>query len=176
MRNRQLNFREERVDAKRRIEFIKNNPHPISLVLDGLSNPRNIASIFRIAEAARVKCIYGYQMPGLEKEKKFTRISRNTIDLVPFKVLENVEQLKLCLTEMKIVALEITDTSIPYMEYHPEKECCLIIGNEKNGVRPELLQLAETCIHIPMYGLNTSMNVAVATGIATFSILEKILK
>ena len=77
---------------------------------------------------------------------------------------------------MKIVALEITDTSIPYMEYHPEKECCLIIGNEKNGVRPELLQLAETCIHIPMYGLNTSMNVAVATGIATFSILEKILK
>ncbi|MEM7037125.1 MAG: hypothetical protein AAF570_09120, partial [Bacteroidota bacterium] len=63
MKNKQLGFRDERKDVAARKQFIKKNLHPISLILDGLSNQRNFASIFRIAEAARVKKIIGYKLP-----------------------------------------------------------------------------------------------------------------
>lgn len=176
MEHRQLDFEDSRKDAAARLDFIKNNPHPISLILDGLTNQRNLASIFRIAEAARVKAIYGYNLPMIDNNIKLRRISRNTFDMLRFNILNSPEELLEIASDKEIVALEITNKSIPYYEYSPTKECFLIIGSEKNGVSPELLELAKTSVHIPMHGLNTSMNVAVATGIATFGILEKLLK
>lgn len=175
MENKQLGFREERKDVDARKQFIKEHPHPISLILDGISNQRNLASIFRIAEAARVKKVYGYKIPLFEQDIKLRRISRGTFEMVDFQLVNSIEKLKSKIENTELVALEITNTSIPYTEYIPQKECCLIIGGEKNGVSKELLSLTSTSIHIPMHGLNTSMNVSVATGIATFEILRKIL-
>ena len=174
MKNRQLNFRDERSDVDAHLEFVKNNPHPISLLLDGVINQRNLASIFRIAEAGRLKTIYGYSIPDLNENIKFRRISRNTFEALPFQILQTVEEVKVIAKNKVLTALEITTQSIPYTAYTPEKECILVIGSEKKGVSPEILELCTTSIHIPMYGLNTSMNVAVATGIAVFELLRKI--
>lgn len=174
MQNRQLHFREIRPDVEAHLDFIKNNPHPISLLLDGLGNQRNIASICRTADAARIKHIYGFGMPDLDSSNKFQRIARNTTETVPYSVLENLDEIEKIKEEKEIVALEITTQSIRYTEYNPQKECVLVIGNEQRGVSAELLALVDHSIHIPMHGLNTSMNVAVATGIAVFEILRKL--
>ena len=50
----------------------------------------------------------------------------------------------------------------------------MVIGNEKDGVSEELLALCQTSIHIPMYGVNTSMNVAMATAIAVYGLLARL--
>jgi tRNA G18 (ribose-2'-O)-methylase SpoU len=44
----------------------------------------------------------------------------------------------------------------------------LVLGNEISGVDPEVLNKADTLIHIPMSGTKTSINVAVAAGVALY--------
>jgi 23S rRNA (guanosine2251-2'-O)-methyltransferase len=52
----------------------------------------------------------------------------------------------------------------------PERDAgvALIVGNEVTGVDPELLALCERILHLPMHGLKSSLNVAVAFGVAAY--------
>ena len=49
-----------------------------------------------------------------------------------------------------------------------------MIGNEQRGVSEELLALTTQSIHLPMLGMNTSMNVTCAAGIAVYGLLMKL--
>ena len=44
----------------------------------------------------------------------------------------------------------------------------IVVGNEGNGVRDELIQSADFIIQIPMFGQAESLNVAIATGILMY--------
>jgi 23S rRNA (guanosine2251-2'-O)-methyltransferase len=49
----------------------------------------------------------------------------------------------------------------------------LIVGNEVTGVDPELLDLCDQILHIPMLGKKRSFNVEVAFGIAAFQLTRE---
>ena len=72
----------------------------------------------------------------------------------------------------KIIALEQTKQSIPYYKATYKLPLVLIVGHEREGVRPELLDLADTIIDIPILGSGNSHNVAVATGIVVYHMLS----
>jgi 23S rRNA (guanosine2251-2'-O)-methyltransferase len=44
----------------------------------------------------------------------------------------------------------------------------LVAGNEKAGVDPGLVEMADRVIHLPMAGMKASLNVAVAASVATY--------
>jgi tRNA G18 (ribose-2'-O)-methylase SpoU len=46
----------------------------------------------------------------------------------------------------------------------------MVIGNEVSGVSAEALACAKSICHLPMKGAKTSLNVAVAFGIAAYLI------
>jgi tRNA G18 (ribose-2'-O)-methylase SpoU len=46
----------------------------------------------------------------------------------------------------------------------------LVVGNEVCGVDPGILELCEQIVYIPMAGTKRSLNVAVAFGIAAFTL------
>ena len=50
---------------------------------------------------------------------------------------------------------------------------CVAFGNEVEGLRLELLELADTHVRIPMLGQKTSLNVATAAGIVLYELLRK---
>lgn len=170
---KQLTFEEMRKDRKKVLESIKTKRHSISILLDGITDPRNIGGLFRLGDAALVDCIYVYNNTDFSVTSKVKRISRSTTDLVPFKVLRNIEEIQDLKKESSLIALEYTDKSSSYSKYEPNKHTILVLGNEKRGVSEELLALCEHSIHLPMYGLNTSMNVLCAASIAVYNLLEK---
>jgi len=172
MKRRQLEFHDERRDLKQYIDYLRRHRHPVALLLDQISDKRNIGALFRIADAARLQTIYGYQMPDLQDHKKLHRVARGTEVYLSYTSLHTPAQVAQLAESARLIALEVTTDSIPFSEYSPTPPCILIVGNEQHGVSPELLEIAHDCIHIPMYGVNTSMNVAVATGIAVYKLLE----
>ena len=174
MEDRPLSYKEKNQDFERLRQEVEANPHPIGLLLDQIELPRNLGSLYRIADAARLEKIYGYQMDNMEKGKKVKRVARNSNEFVPYQNIQNVEVIQQLKSNYTIYALEITQQSIPYTELKPKFPCLLLVGNEKRGVSKELLNLADQSIHIPMHGINLSMNVAVATAIATYKLLEHI--
>ena len=49
----------------------------------------------------------------------------------------------------------------------------LVAGNEVVGVDPELLDLCDQIVHIPMYGQKRSFNVEVAFAIAAYALISQ---
>jgi tRNA G18 (ribose-2'-O)-methylase SpoU len=49
----------------------------------------------------------------------------------------------------------------------------LAVGNEITGVDPELLELCDNILYIPMRGEKKSFNVAIAFGIAAYALSQK---
>lgn len=161
-------------DKKTEIEGILQNRSPISLLLDNLEDIQNLGMIFRLADAARLKHLYFYNMPVFEITKKLERIARSTTKYVPFSKLSNLSDVELLKKENELIALEYTNLSIPFTEFTSQKDIITVVGNEKNGVSPDLLDLSNQSVHIPMLGVNSSMNVAMATGIAVYGLMKSI--
>ena len=73
----------------------------------------------------------------------------------------------------EIVAIETSSQSIDLFEWRPRFPVCVAFGNEVEGLRPELLELANAHVRIPMLGKKTSLNVATAAGIVLYELLRK---
>ncbi|MEE8461907.1 MAG: TrmH family RNA methyltransferase, partial [Acidobacteriota bacterium] len=69
-----------------------------------------------------------------------------------------------------VVALEKTDSSVPLAEAEIRFPCVLLLGNEVAGLTDEVLRAADLVCHLPMHGLKSSLNVAVAAGVALYEI------
>lgn len=170
----QRTFREERPDLEAHLKKINQNRQPISLLLDRIHDIRNVGAIFRLADAARIRKVYFLGEPAWKLDsKKVERVSRYASRYVPYEVLNSLEAVAELKKNHNLIAMEWTNQSIPYTSFAPLGETILILGNEQHGVSPELLELAEQSIHIPMLGVNTSMNVACAAGIVVYGMLEK---
>jgi 23S rRNA (guanosine2251-2'-O)-methyltransferase len=175
MNRRQLTFQDIRPDFEGYSNFIQNHRHSLSLLLDGVLDVRNVGALFRLADAARLEKIYFYRMESLKLGVEFKRVARSAEQFVPFETLPSFEAVQILLQTHQLLAMEWTNDSIVYNVVTPRKPCLLAIGNEESGISEEILQIAEQCIHIPMYGIKNSLNVAVATGISVYGLLEKMI-
>ncbi|SKB32834.1 SpoU rRNA Methylase family protein [Salegentibacter holothuriorum] len=151
---------------------------PITLVLDNITGEANIGSIFRLADAFSVeKIIFSGIEPNLSS-RRLQKTSRNTHKTIKYELTEDaIDFLKSAKTNSEIFSLEITSGSIPIedFEYSEDKrEIILILGNEASGINKDFLDISDKHLHINMFGQNSSMNVAQATGIALYEISKTI--
>ncbi|WP_282086065.1 TrmH family RNA methyltransferase [Aquimarina algiphila] len=157
--------------------FIKNQ-FPVTLICDQVSSPANIGSLFRIADSFGIEQIYFCGENISVVSKRMQRTARATHEIIPYHQVENILSIieQFTSSGYTLLALEITDTSIPVSEYKIEanEKIALIIGEENFGVSDQILTKVKQSIHINMYGNNSSMNVATATGIALYEITQKL--
>lgn len=153
---------------------------PIYLVLDNISDIVNVGSAFRLSDALGVRKIYicGTKPIDILKNKKLTRVSRNTINYVDYEIYDDTKK---CIHDLQlhniiVLALELTNQSIPIQNYsfEQQKAYAFVVGNEQDGVSQEALDMVDDTVHIDMFGNNSSMNVSVATGIAISQCVNKI--
>ncbi len=173
--DKQLNFQEIRTDAAERIMTIKDHRTPIALLCDRMTDIRNVGAMFRIADAARLEKIYFYQSDVNFNHKKVAKVARSTNQYVDFEIVNTFAEVEHLQTIYEMIALDKTAKSIDYtifQQHDTAKKLLLIIGSEQFGVSEMLLGMTTAAIHLPMLGVNTSMNVSVATGIAVFHLLK----
>ncbi|MDX1942220.1 MAG: TrmH family RNA methyltransferase [Saprospiraceae bacterium] len=174
MGRRPLQFEDIRPDFEQYNKFIQANRFPISLLLDGVDDVRNVGAIFRLADGARLEKIYTYNSKIIRIDKQLRRVSRATEQFVPYEHLPDLAALQALKVIKPLIGLEWTNDSILYTEYQiPKEGCILVLGNEECGISQEVLNLLDTCVHIPMYGVKTSLNVAVAAGIVMYDFLNR---
>ncbi|SEK28556.1 SpoU rRNA Methylase family protein [Aquimarina amphilecti] len=158
--------------------FIKKQ-FPITLICDQVNSPANIGSIFRIADSFGVEQIYFCGQDITVISKRMERTARSTHKTIPYQHQENILPLidKLKIDGYKIIGLEITENSVPVSEklFSPSDKIALVIGEEKLGISENVLSKVMKNIHINMYGTNSSMNVATATGIALYEITKQMI-
>jgi tRNA G18 (ribose-2'-O)-methylase SpoU len=169
--HRPTNFSEKRTDLTKRIDDIQQARHPITLLLDSVNDWRNVAAIFRLADAARLEKVYLYQSTiSLAQQKKLNRMARATQQYVPYENITHLDELP---DYYRWTAIEITNQSSPYTDFQINNQSnLLVVGNEQRGIQLPVLARCAQAIHIPMYGINTSMNVAMSAAIVTYHLLS----
>jgi tRNA G18 (ribose-2'-O)-methylase SpoU len=175
---------EELVGERPTPEILSSLPRtPITVIADNLRSLDNVGLLFRLCELTRADHLYltGYTGHPGHSERHDRRIAKTAVYAIehqpwthtenPIPVIKNLKS-----AGSQIIALEQTDKSIPYHQVpitSYQLPVTVILGHERTGVRPELLNLADTIIDIPILGLGNSHNVTISAGIVLYHILAK---
>lgn len=69
----------------------------------------------------------------------------------------------------RIVAVELAEGATSLRRLEPARErTVLLLGHEHHGVPVEAIELADECVEIPMVGVGSSLNVAVAGSLVAY--------
>lgn len=151
---------------------------PVYVLLDNIRSLYNVGSIFRTADAARVEKIILTGITGKPPRKEIDKTALGASETVPWEynpsATDAIDRMKK--QGVPIIILEHTDSNIEYKRMDFPFPCCLVMGNEVDGIQEKILGLSDASIEIPMYGTKHSLNVSVAFGIVIYEILHQFLQ
>jgi tRNA G18 (ribose-2'-O)-methylase SpoU len=145
-------------------------PRPV-IVAVGLALPVNAGMILRIADAVNARQVYfvDAQNPDSRKmRREMRRASRMMTDTDLYQFLPLAAFLPLVPTLGALVALEITTRSRNIYRVELPEQIALVVGGERHGIPPQVLDLCQQAVHIPMMGRLSSMNVAVSLAVGLY--------
>lgn len=147
------------------------------LILDGVTDPRNLGAAMRSAWAAGATAV----IVPKDKSASLTPVARKTADgaaeQVPFVAVTNlsrtIEMLKEHNVEVVGMAGEATAT---IFDYDFQKATAIVMGSEEAGMRHLTREKCDAIVKIPMAKGVESLNVSVAAGIAMYEVVRQFLK
>lgn len=72
-------------------------------------------------------------------------------------------------TGTRIVAVELADDAVPLARLEPAlQRTIVLLGHERHGIPPDVLDRVDACVEIPMRGVGHSLNVAVAGSLVAY--------
>lgn len=147
------------------------------LVLDRVTDPGNIGTMLRTADAAGVGGLLLLQGCADIYAPKTVRASMGSLFHLP--VLSGLSE-ELLVQAARKAGYELLVTCLDGAEnlYKADLQgrLAFVMGNEANGVSDALLAAADKRVFIPMQGRAESLNVAMAAGIVMFEALRQKLK
>ena len=156
----------ERIDAE---SYASAACMPIRLVLDNVRSGQNVGACFRSGDAFRIE---GLDLCGITCHPPHRDILKSALGSsghVPWRPWNNTLDAVRSLQEegWKVAAVEQADESIWLHEWQPasNEKWAMVLGNEVRGVSPEVLDLCDSVLEMPQYGVKQSINVSVCAGV-----------
>jgi tRNA G18 (ribose-2'-O)-methylase SpoU len=149
-----------------------------SALLEDIRSLWNVGSIFRSADGAGFEKLYLCGITGSPPRKEIAKTSLGAEEAIAWEHHAGALDILPALISagVQIVALEKTEASVPLRNALEQGKLrapvCLVVGNEVSGVSAEALGRAEHVCHLPMRGAKSSLNVAVAFGVAAYQMRE----
>lgn len=146
---------------------------PVELALIDIRSRFNVGSIFRTADAAGISTIHLVGYTPAPPHKEISKVSLGSELTVPYKTVDSpVAFLKTMKRRgYSIAAIETGKTSIPYTRFKkPDGKLLLVAGNEISGLSPQILNLCDDQLSIPMSGIKESLNVGIAFAVVAYRI------
>lgn len=147
---------------------------PFLLILDKITDVRNIGAIARSAECAGVDAIILPLKGGAQLNEDAVKTSVGALHKIPVCRHSNIVDIIHYLKNSGIEVCAVTEkTGTHYFEKDFTKPLCLIMGNEYEGIAYDYLRHCDESVKIPMVGTVKSLNVSVATGIVLFEVVRQ---
>ena len=150
-------------------ELMGEKEHPLFLVLEDLQDPGNMGTIFRTAEGAGVDGIFMSTNCVDIYNPKTIRSTMGSVYRVPFVIAPDLQDVFAWFKKQGIrsYAAHLKGKN-SYDQEDYTRGTAFLIGNEGNGLRDEVADVAECYIKIPMCGEVESLNAAVASSVLMF--------
>jgi len=147
---------------------ILSTPEPLVLVLDGVTDPRNLGAVLRASDAAgasgvvipkdRAVGVTAAAVKASAGASEHVRVARET-------------NLRRAIDEMKGVGLWVYAAEVggtPYTELDLAGALAFVLGSEGRGVRRLVREGCDGTVSIPMLGTVESLNVSVASAVLLY--------
>jgi tRNA G18 (ribose-2'-O)-methylase SpoU len=148
---------------------------PIAAILDRIRSAHNVGSIFRTADGANfgelLLCGYTPTPP----HRHLSKTALNAVEVVPWRHFETtLEAIEAARSQgVQVLAVELTEDSELLYDFALQFPLALVMGNEVEGLPPEIMQACDGAVHLPMRGLKGSLNVSVAFGIVAYEVARR---
>jgi 23S rRNA (guanosine2251-2'-O)-methyltransferase len=171
---------------------------PVVVLLDNVRSMYNVGAFFRAADGVGLEKLWlcgitAHPGLGLRSKKAISKTALGAEETVPWEhdwdALHVAEGLRR--RGFEIAAVETkpegvvsgagsgvdsevgSDFGVDLYAWQPRFPVCVAFGHEVDGLRPELLAMADTHVRIPMMGQKRSLNVATAGGVVLYELLRK---
>lgn len=159
-------------------EFKQTEKLPLIIILDDVRSLNNIGSVFRTADAFKIKKIYLCGITAQPPHREIQKTALGATESVEWEYRKDVLTLikELQAENTEVYALEQVENSISLEEFKPNKtkNTAIILGNEVMGVAQNAVNLCNGYIEIPQFGTKHSLNISVSAGVLMWDLLVKL--
>src|SRR5471030_935251 len=148
---------------------------PVSVLLDNVRSMYNVGAFFRTADAAAVEKLYLCGITARPPKRAISKTALGAEESVPWEYASEPVPLLLGVRDRgyEIAAVETSVHAVDLFDWAPRFPVCVVFGHEVEGIRPEVSELCDTHVRIPMLGRKHSLNVDTAAGVVIYELLRK---
>ncbi len=156
----------ERID-----EILLRKQPALQVMLDNVHSSQNLSAIIRSCDAVGVLDIY-YSTKENESLRIHKTITQGAHRWTHRYRMEDKH--KVAFLEQKkaqgfqVVVTHLEERAVSFRQIDYTKPTLLVMGNEKDGVSADIVEMADAVINIPMQGMVQSLNVSVATALILY--------
>ena len=124
--------------------------------------------------------VFGIQDLSIVEEINTKRIDKEiAMGAQKWVNLNRYSSIVTCIDDLKtqgyqIVATSPYNQSVALHDFDVTKKSAFFFGKERDGLSPTVLQKADVCLKIPMYGFTESLNISVSAAIVLQHVITKL--
>ena len=147
---------------------------PLLLILDGITDVRNLGAIARTAECVGAHALIVPKKGSAEINPDAIKTSAGALFKINVCREDSLSRTARFLQEsgiQLIACTEKTESSIYQLDY--TAPTALILGSEEHGISDDLIRMSDHLARIPMAGTIASLNVSVSAGVVLYEALRQ---
>ena len=142
---------------------------PLVLVLDSIQDPRNFGALLRTAEGAGVDLVVTARSRNVGLTPVVSKVAAGAAEVQPLAEVANLARFLAVLRDAGVWIIGTDDRApIGLFDANLCRPLAVVMGAEGEGLRRLTREHCHELVALPMHGVVTSLNVAVAAGICLY--------
>lgn len=155
-------------------ELLERTPEPFLLLLDGVTDPRNLGACLRVADGAGVHAVIAPKDHACPLTEAAIQTASGAAESVPYLMVTNLARTIDTLQEHFIHVVGTADEAEHTLhELKLPKSVAWVLGAEGKGLRRLTRERCDELVRIPMAGQVSSLNVSVAAGVVLYETVRQ---
>ncbi len=149
---------------------------PFLLVLDGITDPRNLGACLRVADAAGVHAVIAPKDRAVGLTDVALKAASGAAETVPYIMVTNLARTLRVLKERDIWVIGTAGEAMEDLytaKWPTTGGVAWVMGAEGDGMRRLTRETCDSLVKIPMAGSVDSLNVSVAAGVCLFEAVRR---
>lgn len=145
----------------------------LAFLLQDWDDPYNVGGMFRVADSCGAKELVLCGKTPAPPDPQIHVTSMGHHRRVPWRHVPQCDQAAKSLKDAgyRLIAIELAEGAVPYMDLDYPDRFALVLGNEVNGVYGSVMAHCDEAVYIPQLGKGRSMNVHVSAAVVAFHAL-----
>ena len=150
------------------------NPPPLLLVLDGVTDPHNLGACLRVADGAGANAVIAPKDHAAGINATVAKVASGAAETVPYFMVTNLARTLKELKERNIWVIGTSDDADKSIyDVDLKGPVALVLGAEGPGMRQLTRKTCDELVRIPMQGAVESLNVSVASAVCLYEAMRQ---